>query len=100
MYIYIYIEESIVVAIPPISAKLLVQASLKRRVESEPVAVYLRRSGGVEGGRGEGREETWNETLGPSVYSVTRTEPAASVRDRSGGRNTEKSSSSSSIREF
>lgn len=35
-----------------------------------------------------------------SVYSVTRTEPAASVRDRSGGRNTEKSSSSSSIREF
>lgn len=55
----------------------------------------------MEGGRGEGREEeTWNETLGPSVYSVTRTEPAVSVRDRSGGRNTEKSSSSSSIREF
>lgn len=52
---YIYIEESIVVAIPPISAKLLVQASLKRRVESEPVAVYLRRSGAR--GRGTRRGE-------------------------------------------
>lgn len=86
-YIYIYIEES------RSNSSDFCQASLKREAR-ERAGHRLSPAERVEGGRNK-REER-NETLGPSVYSVTRTEPAASVRDRSGGRNTEKSS----IREF